>query len=87
MSLSKICDALKYPNGQGVVHRDLKLENSMVDGEEERIKILDFSNASRVDRIRVRSGKSSHPMGTPEGQPSVGVRVMDSVRKRLRVAR
>ena len=57
----QICDALKYLHGQGVVHRDLKLENTMVDGEE-RIKILNCGTASKVDRIRVRSGKS-HAMG------------------------
>lgn len=46
----QICSALELAHGEGVIHRDLKLDNVLVVGEgpEERVKILDFGIAKVV---------------------------------------
>lgn len=42
--LATVCDAVHYAHGKGVVHRDLKPDNILVDGEG-RPKVLDFGVA------------------------------------------
>jgi serine/threonine-protein kinase len=61
----KLCDALEYMHGRGVVHRDLKPENIMLcpGGE---IKIIDFGIASLAGARRLTFGKLSEVMGSPD---------------------
>src|SRR5665213_337392 len=47
-----ICDALDYMHKHGVVHRNLKPENVMVDGED-HIKLIDFGIAMKEDARRL----------------------------------
>jgi serine/threonine protein kinase len=60
-----ICDALEYIHTHGVVHRDLKPENIMIDAED-RIKLIDFSIASKAGARRLTFAKLSQVMGSPD---------------------
>ena len=46
----QLCQALKAAHAEGIVHRDLKLENVMItqDGDREIVKVLDFGIAKMV---------------------------------------
>ena len=57
--LTQILDALSYMHGQGIVHRDVKAENIMVD-EQMNIRLIDFGFASYENNDDL----SGH-MGTP----------------------
>jgi serine/threonine-protein kinase len=61
----RICDALAYVHSQGVVHRDMKPENIMVD-ENDNIKIIDFGIAGQEGARRLTFAKLSNVMGTPD---------------------
>jgi predicted Ser/Thr protein kinase len=62
----KICDALQYAHGEGVLHRDIKPDNILLD-EKGRVKIADFGIAklageSELPSMLTRSGMH---LGTP----------------------
>ncbi|HXO44727.1 MAG TPA: serine/threonine-protein kinase [Candidatus Cybelea sp.] len=60
-----ICDTLEYVHAQGVVHRDLKPDNVIVDAED-NIKLMDFGIA-RESKMNLWNRVKRHEMtGTPD---------------------
>jgi eukaryotic-like serine/threonine-protein kinase len=62
---TRICEALDYIHGHGVVHRDLKPENIFVDANDD-IKIMDFGIAREAGARRLTFGRLTKSMGTPD---------------------
>src|SRR5689334_21223035 len=59
----RVAEALGAAHERGIVHRDLKPSNlSLVDGDLERIKVLDFGVARVADATSTRTGVM---LGTP----------------------
>jgi len=62
---ASVCEALDYIHSHGVVHRDMKPENIMVDSED-RIKLIDFGIAANEGSRRLTFASLSNVMGTPD---------------------
>tara|TARA_R110002110_G_scaffold66978_1_gene182924 strand:- start:5323 stop:7023 length:1701 start_codon:yes stop_codon:yes gene_type:complete len=64
-SASKLADALDYAHSKGVVHRDMKPDNIMLDPQGETVKIADFG----IARVEEASSKESTQVGMMLGTP------------------
>jgi serine/threonine-protein kinase len=60
--VARVADALAYAHSQGVVHRDVKPANVMVDAAANTVKVTDFGIARIADSSRTRTGMV---LGTP----------------------
>ena len=54
----QICDSLQYAHDQGIVHRDIKPQNIMLD-RRGRVKVADFGLAKLVGQVEADSGVAS----------------------------
>jgi tRNA A-37 threonylcarbamoyl transferase component Bud32 len=60
--VARVAEALAYAHSQGVVHRDVKPANVMVDLDADTVKVTDFGIARITDASRTRTGLV---LGTP----------------------
>jgi len=62
--LVQICDGLGAAHEQGIIHRDVKPANVLVDAED-RVKIVDFGLAAASREAENRLTRTGHLVGTP----------------------
>ena len=60
-----VCQAVAYAHAKGVVHRDLKLENILVD-ENMNLKVADFGFATQKKINRLKSYRGTMTYMAPE---------------------
>ena len=63
--IKQVLDAVNYMHQQGVVHRDIKDENVLID-KENRIKIIDFGSAAFIDMGPFDSYQGTSHFEAPE---------------------
>jgi len=62
----KLCEALQYAHEEGIVHRDVKPENILIDSRG-RLKIADFGIAKIVGKTEdITLTATQHALGTPQ---------------------
>jgi serine/threonine-protein kinase len=61
-AVARVADALAYAHTRGVLHRDVKPANIMIDLDRRSVKLMDFGIARVADSTRTRTGVV---MGTP----------------------
>jgi serine/threonine-protein kinase len=61
----RVCEILEYVHAHGVVHRDLKPDNLIIDAED-RVKLLDFGIARQEGARRLTFLNFTKAMGTPD---------------------
>jgi serine/threonine-protein kinase len=60
--LARVSQALAHAHSQGVIHRDVKPANVMIDPDSDTVKVTDFGIARITDDCRTRTGLV---LGTP----------------------
>ena len=71
--IRQVCDALEYAHGRGVVHRDVKPENILLD-RDGRVKIADFGLAKLAADADAAPGRHPHradPRRAGDGHPAL----------------
>ena len=63
--IQSLCDALAYAHDQGMVHRDIKPQNLMIDHEENELKLADFGIAAPLQEKDEESATQVPRAGTP----------------------
>ena len=63
--VSEICDGLQYAHDQGIVHRDMKPENVLLD-KQGHVKLVDFGLAKLLIAFPLQSvlSQTGQVMGT-----------------------